>query len=132
MTVENTTETYKHHPLWPEAKMPVKNSGSHATVDHRDQCALHAFELGMPQEEVHKLLLSADWIMQMQSIAPLLNKARRDRSGVSQRVHNTKPASNLLAPDFVGEDTISALVTALKPIFEDAQKWRKLQNMMEK
>ena len=132
MTVENTTETYMFDPRWPEAKMPIKNSGDHATVDHRDQCALHAYELGMSQEDVRRFLLSAQWTMQPQSIAPLLNKARRERTGVSQRVHNKQPASNLLAPDFVGDDTISALVTALKPIFEDAQKWRKLQNMMEK
>ena len=132
MTVENTTETYMFDPRWPEAKMPIKNSGDHATVDHRDQCALHAFELGMSEEDVRQFLLSAQWIMQPQSIPPLLNKARRDRNGIRQRVHNKKPASNLLAPHFVGDDTISALVEALKPIFEDAQKWRKLQNMMEK
>ena len=132
MTVENTTEKYTFDPRWPEAKMPIKNSGDHATIDHRDQCALHAFELGMSQEDVRQFLLSAQWIMQPQSIPPLLNKARRDRTGISQRVHNKKSTTNLLGPDFGGDDIISALVEALKPIVEDAQKWRQLQNMMEK
>lgn len=103
-------------------RMCVKGSGAHASIDHRDECALQAQMAGMTYKEVWELLARAGWEMQIQSVAPLLNKARRINHHVTPRPLRVGDLNAI---------TDKQLLDIISKRFADAKKWRDLQKIME-
>lgn len=103
-------------------RMCVKGSGAHASVDHRDECALQAQVAGMTYKEIWRLLDRAGWEMQIQSVAPLLNKAKRIHHHVTPRPLRVGDLNAI---------TDKQLLDLISKRFADAKKWRDLQKIME-